>query len=247
MIDNEDETADEYRKVFGERVEMFDKAEVASEIDEADNFSNRQAILYARNACFDVAERLGLEYFVQLDDDYSKFEHRLNGAGEYVTDAMLRLDAVFDALIDYLSATPFLSIALAQGGDFIGGNDNTQRHIPGRKCMNSFICCTARRFQFGGRINEDVNTYVTLGSRGVLFLTVKHASLVQTTTQATKGGMTETYLDGGTYAKSFYSVMHSPSSVMVRMMGDKHRRIHHKVNWRNAVPLILPESTRKVR
>lgn len=247
LIDNEDATAEEYRKLYGAQVEVFDKAEMAGRIDEADNFDNRKAIIYARNACFDVAERLGLEYFIQLDDDYHKFEHRIDATGNYVTKGIRNLDAVLGALLDYYEATPYLSIALAQGGDFIGGEACSNRHLPGRKAMNSFICSTKRRFQFSGRINEDVNTYVGLGSRGGLFLTIKHVSLVQQQTQKSAGGMTETYLDGGTYVKSFYTVMQNPSSVRIHTMGDKHKRIHHQIRWRYAVPMILPESTRKAR
>lgn len=62
-----------------------------------------------------------------------------------------------------------LTLAIGQGGDYIGGekatrfNDGIQ---PMRKAMNSFICSVDRPFQFIGRINEDVNTYVLLGSRG---------------------------------------------------------------------------------
>ena len=47
-----------------------------------------------------------------------------------------------------------------------------------RKAMNSFICSVDRPFQFVGRINEDVNTYVLLGSRGV-FLSILQIGLDQ--------------------------------------------------------------------
>lgn len=72
-------------------------------------------------------------------------------------------------LLDYFNSAPMLTLAIGQGGDYIGGekatrfNDGIQ---PMRKAMNSFICSVDRPFQFVGRINEDVNTYVLLGSRG---------------------------------------------------------------------------------
>ena len=31
-----------------------------------------RAIVYARNACFDLAKDLGITYFIQLDDDYDR-------------------------------------------------------------------------------------------------------------------------------------------------------------------------------
>lgn len=53
VIDNEDDTAEEYYKNFGrERVIMFDKLAVAQTFDTADTFEDRRTIVYARNACF---------------------------------------------------------------------------------------------------------------------------------------------------------------------------------------------------
>ncbi len=69
--------------------------------------------------------------------------------------------------------------------------------------------------------------------------------IVQINTQQSSGGMTELYLDGGTYWKSFYSVMLAPSCVTIQEMGEVNRRIHHRVDWANAVPVILREEHRK--
>ena len=57
--------------------------------------------------------------------------------------------------------------------------------------------------------------------------------------------MTDVYLDSGTFLKSFYTVMIAPSCVKLSMMGDKHLRIHHNVNWECAVPKILNEKWKK--
>jgi hypothetical protein len=111
--------------------------------------------------------------------------------------------------------------------------------------MNTFICSTDRPFQFFGRINEDVNTYTNLGNRGGLFFTVINVAIIQKQTQSNSGGMTDLYLDSGTYVKSFYSVMYTPSAVKIADMGHTHRRLHHKINWSSAVPVILSEAHRK--
>ena len=66
VIDNEDDTAGEYRKLYGNQVIEFDKLAVSKTFYTADNFDDRRAVVYARNACFDIAERLGIEYFLEL-------------------------------------------------------------------------------------------------------------------------------------------------------------------------------------
>ena len=111
--------------------------------------------------------------------------------------------------------------------------------------MNTFICSTDRKFQFVGRINEDVNTYVKYGSIGSIFLTVPDVRIIQLQTQNNSGGMTDLYLDSGTYIKSFYTVMYHPSSVNISLMGETHKRLHHSIKWVNTVPKILDESYKR--
>jgi len=246
VIDNEDKTAPKYYEKYGDKVIMFDKLAVAQAIDEGDNFDDRRAIIYARNACFDIAKKLGYTYFIELDDDYTDFRYRLNSNFEYTCVRWdMNIDKIFGILLSYYQSIPFLSIAMSQGGDFIGGDNGFFTSIRRRKCMNTFICSIERGFIFNGRINEDVNTYVNLGSRGGLFLTIPCVSIEQVDTQANKGGMTEIYLNSGTYVKSFYTVMYSPSSVCIRMMGTHHPRLHHSIAWSNTVPMIIPEEVKK--
>jgi hypothetical protein len=51
--------------------------------------------------------------------------------------------------------------------------------------------------------------------------------------------MVDIYADVGTYVKSFYTIIAQPSSVKIAMMGDKHYRIHHKINWNNTAVKIV--------
>jgi hypothetical protein len=246
VIDNEDLTAEDYFKKF-EQVEVFNKKKIAETFDEYDNFEDRRAIIYARNACFQIAKKIGCKYFIQMDDDYTYFEYRIYNSENQKPREVWNLDAVFLTMLEFYKTTPFASISMAQGGDFIGGKNNRMAKKPSlyRKCMNSFLCSTDREFQFVGRINEDVNTYTKKQSIGLLFGTIPMVALGQKTTQKNKGGMTELYLDSGTYVKSFYSVMGMPSSVSIRLMGDTKKRLHHFVNWNCTVPKIIRETAKK--
>lgn len=249
IIDNEDKQGDEYRRIYGDQVIMFDKAAIAKTFDEGDNFNDRRAVIYARNASFQIARDLGIDYFLQLDDDYYVFMYRFSGDLDYRPKTIHNLDGVLAAILDYYRAIPALTIAIGQGGDFIGGARSpfADRLWLKRKAMNSFFCASARPFQFFGRINEDVNAYVTLGNRGGLFLTAFNVNLDQEDTQSNAGGMTEQYQDDGTYVKSFYTVMYAPSCVQVGQTGRFNMRLHHRINWEHAVPKIMNEQYRKPR
>lgn len=244
VIDNEDKTADEYRQLFGESVVMFDKKAMADKCDEGNNFDERRTITHARNACFEIAKERGIKYFVQLDDDYTAFAFRFRRKHHFVKS----LDKVWASLLEFYKLdSRILSIALAQGGDFIGGvqNQNFTNPTLKRKCMNSFLCSTERPFKFVGAMNEDVNTYTTIGSRGGLFFTFPLVSLTQKATQSQAGGITDMYLKYGTYCKAFTTVMMQPSSVRVSLMGDKNMRLHHRIAWKNTVPQIISEKYKK--
>lgn len=249
VVDDEDEQVGRYIENFGEEnVEIFSKTEIAKTFDRGDNFDKRGAIIYARNVCFDIAKKRGYRYFIELDDDYTSFTYRFNEKLDYVETKIKNLDAVWGLMLEYFKQTPELTtIAMAQGGDFIGGrNSGFGRLIPKRKAMNSFICDTGRRFTFVGTINEDVNTYTSEATRGKIFLTIPVVCLHQMTTQKNAGGMTDLYLDSGTYIKSFYSVMFTPSAVKIAVMGgDAEKRLHHLVLWNNVAPKIISEKFKK--
>lgn len=249
LLDNEDETADEYRYNYGaENILIFDKQAVFDVTDTMDMTGEKRAILFARKAVFDVAKELGLRYFLMLEDDFTSIMYRFPDGEKLGYTLCRQLDNLFEGMIDFLVESGALTVCLAQGGYFIGGvgNRNFYKKVL-RKAMNSFFCKVDNPIDFRGTMNEDVTTYTTLGSRGNLFFTITDANITQEPTQSLDGGMSEVYKDTGTYMKSFYSVMSMPSCVKIATMGDKHVRIHHNINWNNCVPKIINERWKKCK
>ena len=249
ICSTDDKKLNQYKSQYKNEVVVFNKQDVKNTFDIGDNFNDERVVVYARNACFDIAKKLGIKYFLVLDDDYTDFSYRFNNELQYHKGRgyIKNIQEIFNAILNYYKSIPAKSIALSQNGDWIGGeNSSWAKELSlKRKCMNSFFCSTERPFKFIGRINEDVNVYTKLGSVGDLFLTIPNISLKQTDTQSNDGGLTDIYLSQGTYVKSFYSVMFSPSSVKVAMLNTERARLHHRVNWNNAIPKILNEQYKK--
>ena len=250
LLDDLDPTLPEYREIYQDsEIATFTKSDWKDKFDIADNLPTLKGVVYARNAVFGVAKSLGLEYFLVLDDDYTDFQFRFDNERYYKYKHINNLDAVFGTLLEFYKNSTIKTLTIAQGGDFIGGGAGSfgKKIFLRRKAMNSFFCSVNRPFEVLGRINEDVNTYVTHGTRGDLYFTTNLVSLQQKETQSNAGGLTEQYKDDGTYVKSFYTVMFSPSSVKICEMGNKNKRLHHLISWKHTTPMILREGHKKVK
>lgn len=249
ILDDEDDQAPEYIRRFGkDHIIIFSKREVYERIDTMDNFHEHRAIVYARNEAYRIAADLGLTYFLMLDDDYTIFQYRFLDGDKLrgISPIGEPLEQIFEAMIQFLEDTGARIVALAQGGDMLGGARSPRFFATFlRKCMNTMFCKIDRPIQFSGTMNEDITTYTTLGGRGELFFTFTHFQIVQKETQSLSGGMMDLYQESGTYVKSFYSVMSMPSAVKVSMMYSKHSRIHSKIDWGSCVPKIIHERWRK--
>lgn len=248
ICSDDDKFLDKYIEKFGDRVLVFNKKEMIPYLDKGDNFDRYGVILYARNICFSFASKLNYRYFLELDDDYDIFSQRIFYDNEkLMMKKILDYDKLFDIHLEFLKNTPCKTITMSQHGDYIGGvgNGNAQRGHQ-RKVMNSFFCDIEDPFTFDGTINEDVNYYTQSGRMGILNFNLFGFALNQESTQQSAGGMTETYLDGGTYLKSFYSVMYTPSAVKIAYIGNgKNKRMHHKVYGKYTYPKILDEKYSK--
>jgi len=247
VADNLDETREKYKEIYKDEVLVFDKKKAAKEVDSGDNSGDLRSTLYSANTIPRLAKELGYKYFFIMCDDYDTLNYKFDSQLKYKSKKVKNLDKLFTYFLEFYKSIPAKSIAFAQGGDFIGGENSqlVKQFKMKRKAMNTFLCSTERPFKFLGRLNEDVTTYVRLGSTGDLFLTIPNAMINQATTMQVKGGLTDVYLEYGTYVKSFMSVMYNPSCIKIYQLGHTHKRIHHRINWNKAVPKILKENIKK--
>ena len=244
LCDDEDKQLDKYKTKYGDKVMVFSKDDYKGKFDKMDNFGNKACVVYARNAMWDIAKKIGLKYFAVADDDYTAFEYRITSEGGYYSKRIKNINDVFNIYTDFLITSKVDTVCFAQGGDFIGGKDNNKvanGFKVSRKMMNLYFFDVDKPIEFKGTINEDLTSSVTEGRTGRVILTSLMNSIVQRETQAQAGGLTEIYLELGTYVKSFYSVIAAPSCVKVALMGNNQARIHHQVTWKNAVPKIIRE------
>lgn len=249
ILDSDDKTQEQYKQTYGDEVIIFDKKDYHDKFDIMDNLKNDKVVVYARNASYDIARSLNLDYFFEYEDDYTAFLYRWAEGNILKCARVNNMNKLFDYMIELMESTPVHTIALAQGGDLMGGASSLESNNYKRKAMNSFIFRVNKNkdddILFIGRMNDDVNTYLHYGKKGVIFFQIAYIMLNQLQTQKQSGGNTEEYKALRTYIKSFYSVMLEPSCCKISELGISHKRIHHSIKWNNAVPKILNESLKK--
>lgn len=251
IIGDDDPKKEGYKTTFGDKCIVFNKADYIAKSDRM-GLKITKVIMFARNACFDIAESLGLKYFQQFDDDYICFKFAFDSVMGYCRKQKRILDfgKAMESFIEFFEKTPESCIALsfAQGGDFLGGEgEQNWSFAKLRKCMNSWLCSTDRRFTFKGVMNEDVNSYTLLQNQGKFCLNFMQIRLDQPVTQTT-GGMAEIYRQYGTHTKSFLSVMLNPAFCKVSSLKSNwgNSRLHHSIAWsRTGVRIIRETHKRK--
>ena len=242
VIDDMDSKKDEYIAKYGEdKVCIFSKKEYAKKCDMFDNFDFDKVIIFARNACYDFAKKLGYRYFIELDDDYNEFAFRFPGF-KWIHMKRANITDIFTLYVNYYAEHDKIDIlAFMQGSDITGIING----VPIRKAMNTLICSIDRRVIFNGRINEDVNAYTRGNQLGRIFISFPNVTIHQRASQ-TGNGMSKTYEMFGTYTKSFYSVIQCPSFVRISVLqSPTSYRIHHNISHRYGFAKILSSKYKK--
>jgi len=258
FIDDEDDTADEYKAKYGDHIIQFSKKPMVGTFDLFDNFEQRNTVNFARNMCFRKARELGIKYFAEFDDDYNTFTYRYlrdgdNGPGSSLGTMRIKdFDGVCNAMVEFLDNSGARCIAMAQNGEMQGGCEGkVWKFHARRKSMNTFFFKVTDNPEedvwFIARMNDDTTTYLTGGNKGELWYQNARLNVGQGITQANKSGLTDMYRQLGTYTKTFYTILALPSCVKVGILGvgKEGGRMHHHTYWEQAVPKLLNEKWKK--
>ena len=241
ILDDEDETIEEYYKNYGkENCIVFHKE---AWFDIGDNLTGYKGVPeYARNECFRIAKELGIDYFVELDDDYKKIMYRYEKDGKLAHRDVDNFDELFKATIKLLDIDNIYCVAYGVEGDFIGGLSGKYKERFYRNARNSFFCKTDKEFRFLGRINEDVTTPAYHNMIGKLFYTILSVQVNLFDHKKNVGGSTDQYKEVNTYWNYFYPVLWCPSAIKIK---EKDGEFIKKIEWNNLLPQVINKRWKK--
>lgn len=245
VVSDDDPTLEQYHARYSERLIVYRRGDYPMMM--MDNLPDRVSSAPPRNAIIEIAKRAGYRAICMMDDDYRYVHVMPNLPINRVlfTATPKQIAWLIRRSFELLLETPELDVfAWAQNGDMPAPEMMpVYKLLYNRKAMNVFFARPERFPKFIGRLNEDANSYVYYGNRGVLYLSTSMIHIKQEMTQTNPGGMTEVYKRYNTYTKSFYTVMLHPSGVSVDI--GRLGRPHHLINGKYTCPHIITGEYRK--
>lgn len=244
---NNDETLDEYKKRWGDRVIVFDWYEEIKHTDTMDNFgfeTKASGACPVRNVVAEISRNRGEVRHWQLDDDYTHFQRTIFKNGEVFKNKKLNDGKTLEKYL-YLIAQFGFNTNMPN----VGFSLTTIESVPEnwakmkRRVFNAhnMINDPAIRTEWRSRINDDIVNAIETWRRGYPEYSVHFLQLYTKATQTEKGGLTEMYKADGTVRKTAYAIMFCPANVkLVINLG----RYHHKVDWRGLTPKLISEKWR---
>lgn len=242
VIDDEDDQRELYESRY-ECVEVFSKDEYADAIDEVVT-NNRGSVVYARNACYDIAAKYGLEYFVEVDDDLLSLKHRYIEDGKARGSDVNDLDTVFSFVLPIFENENIFCISFVKNSDFMGGVNSKGFKKGFEYTAHSIFCLkTDRRVKFASTIFEDLNTSLTYNRAGKIFISLAVLQFYTKEVGTGNGGSSALYDKFSPFARAFSVLMARPDSMKIMTDKKEGHKIH--MNWSTVAPMIIPERWKK--
>ena len=253
IIDDLDQTAKKYYEKYSDLVIEFKKKEYEKNADTFLNYEMLNTVLYARNASFDIAKELGLEWFIICDDDITNMSYKIILNDKLISHKAIKLDSFFDACIDFMKNTSMECLSSCEEGLYIGGaNDNVKNGLVWR--MGHFWLFNSnfnRRFR--GAFHEDrifSDDNAMNKCFGLSLLAISTPSFKQNNQEhkhkqhkqhKQEGGMQKQYSDTGMYIPRYFSVIAHPDFNFIEIK----KEIVARRRKENADPKILSDTWRK--
>lgn len=247
VVDDLDETVDEYILNYGEEnVIIFNKREIAKKTDSFYNYEKLNAVVYARNVCFEIAEKLGLEYFLNCDDDIMNFNYRLIDNNKMQCVKIKQFDNVFNFLIDFMKNSNTELMSISENGIYFGGiNERTLRGI-NTNYTHFFLFNTKSKIRFRCFWFEDVIASIDvqrLGKRAIC--TTYIDELLH---DRTEGGMKDDYDICGSNDNLIVTnvLISNPDCVKLYVRTKKDKLQYSlRIAWKNAKVKLISDKYRK--
>jgi len=183
-------------------------------VDMMDNFRDMETPVFARNATYDIAKKVGWRYFLMLDDDL-RLVYRYKDGNSLRTAQVKSMDEIMNAYLKFLKAggKNFALLGFGSAKDSIGGKLKPISY----EVLHSMMCDVENRTIFMGTMNEDTTCSMMESSKGRLTPKITNVVFLGPYQGVNEGGLHDMYAEKyNDYFRNFYSVMAYPSGYKYR-------------------------------
>lgn len=242
IIDDEDEEQDEYIKLYGDKVKCFSKHKIEKNFDTMTNRKEYRAVVYARNAAYQIAKNLGIRWLFMCDDDISNLQYRVLKGKSLKGVKIQDIDSLFELMAGIMEAGKLAIFGFSQAGAFIGGANEAYLSGHQRKIAQAFLLDANNPIEFRGMFYEDLLVALDAGIQGRVAMSTMLVSIQSPEMRSNGGGMQDLYNENSTYTHCFYTVLAYPN---VASITEKDGEFKLRLNHSAFAPLILNERWRK--
>lgn len=239
VVGDNDETVEEYRKLWGDKIIVFPWLEYAEKSDLLDNFGLEDlpsGAVPARNAIRDISKQRGESRHWQFDDDFTCFKIADNDSKK-----MMKIEDgdVLEKALQNISE--FADSCKCSNAGF--STSTFERWEAAKKASRQVFCChnlpsDDTFVEWKGRVGDDaINCYETYRHGGFEF-SFEYLGYAYVQSCSSSGGNTELYEQTGYVRKCAYEVLVAPSQVKLSL--SKSLRRYCIINdYKNYKPMIL--------
>lgn len=239
IIDNKDKYIDQYLKLYGDCIKIFDKDKI--DIDLMDNLEEPKGIAtYSREYCMQLAKQENEDYILMLDDDLKDIRYRV---GKSDSKRVSNLDKILKECIDFIDNTNIDILTFGTENDYIGGKGGEFKIGRG---TNAYLIKVKSDIHFKGRYAEDRIMPVYYSTIGKLIFKILRIQVIfdvwQPHKKTSTGGCNDIYKDENNYMMSFYPVISNPGCSFIKRKNNKYMA---SSNYKNICPKILSNKYKK--
>tara|TARA_R110000787_G_scaffold74453_1_gene165486 strand:- start:1611 stop:2513 length:903 start_codon:yes stop_codon:yes gene_type:complete len=241
FLDDETDDTKQYEKAMNDlgcNLHVFDMNESRQRYDYVHLPSmSRRSAGQSRNQFYDIADELGIKFYIAIDDDTNTYESKPFGVYNGVAN-LEQITKVFEGVREMMQRRRIGMFGLSQTGDsFTVPNTKVLRH----KVMNTTFVDT--RFIYRGEKgiqDNDTSQFVHIMNEGYFTGSLASGLVLNQTESATaKGGLTDLYNENKLLNKSLVVPIQFPSLCYAQRQVKNGGRLHHRISNRHLMPRLM--------
>lgn len=249
VVDNLDNTLDEYKRLYDGEVLVFNKLEYVAKTDCALGEKFINFAVFSRNAVEDFVKQLNLKTFLLIDDDFSNVRMRLVREEKLLSRQIENFDYVFSCISEYLLSANISTAGVNQS--FFGGvkglNVASLRH---RLFNGMFFRNAGHIVEWKSNMLEDIITCVLCGNMGEPFIKLMQFQFDTEPTggENSVGGNASVYNSYDHFKQMFFPIVFCPSCFILDDRAMSHLDTTGKcatILYEHTVPRLISSSYKR--